>query len=103
MATSRKRHFNKFYILVLVVCCLPLMGQIAHHGYQIYQVQKETVRTEKRVADLKKKTADLEKEKTNLGDLRYIEKVAREELNMVKKDEIPLFMIKDKSSQPTKK
>ena len=36
----------------------------------------------------------LEQEKENLGDIQYIEKVAREEHNMVGKDEIPLFMVK---------
>lgn len=103
MPTSRRRHVNKFYLLVLGVFCLPLIGQAAHHGYQIYQVHKETVRTEQRVEKLKQKTAALEEEKNNLGDLRYIEKVAREELNMVKKDEIPLFMIKDQPAKIEKK
>ena len=100
MPTSRRRHVNKFYLLVLGVF---LIGQAAHHGYQIYQVHKETVRTEQRVEKLKQKTAALEEEKNNLGDLRYIEKVAREELNMVKKDEIPLFMIKDQPAKIEKK
>ena len=44
---------------------------------------------------LKKENAALAEEKQNLGDLKYIEKVARDEHNMVGKNEIPLFMVKN--------
>ena len=57
------------------------------------------MKTQAKVDSLKKENAQLEQEKENLGDIHYIEKVARNEHNMVGKNEIPLFMIdgKDKA------
>ena len=39
--------------------------------------------------------------KQNLDNLNYIEKLAREEHNMVRKGEIPLFIIEDKDKKTT--
>ena len=44
----------------------------------------------------------MESERQRLDDLKYIEKLAREEHNMVGKDEVPLFIIEEKGTQPTK-
>lgn len=87
-----------FKIVLLVIIALFLM-RVAQQGYTLYQVRKETVKTEAKVKALEKEKAALEKEKENLGDIKYIEKIAREDQNMVKKNEIPLFIIDDKSKE----
>ena len=43
--------------------------------------------------------ADLEAERKRLYDPKYIEKLAREDHNYVKKDEVPIFIVKDKETQ----
>ena len=43
--------------------------------------------------------ADLEAERKRLYDPKYIEKLAREDHNYVKKDEVPIFIVKDKEKQ----
>ena len=48
--------------------------------------------------ELKKDKAELEAEKKRLDDLKYIEKLAREDHNMVGKDEVPLFIVDDKEN-----
>lgn len=91
---SSRNKLNKRFLIVILVCTLPLLKNAAEQGFQIFQLHQERVRTEKKVQQLKAENLALEKEKENLGDLHYIEKVAREEHNMVGKDEIPLFMVK---------
>ena len=49
-----------------------------------------------RVEELQKLQADLEAERKRLYDPKYIEKLAREDHNYVKKDEVPIFIVKDK-------
>ena len=68
------------------------------HPYinKIYQIKKETQATQQRVEELQKAKADLEAERKRLDDPKYIEKLAREDHNMVGKNEVPLFIVKDK-------
>ena len=91
---SKDKTQKRFLILVLF-CCTPLIVSAVHQGYRIFQLHQESVRTENKVEQLKKENAALAEEKESLGDLKYIEKVARDEHNMVGKNEIPLFMVKN--------
>ncbi|MDD4320663.1 MAG: septum formation initiator family protein [Acidaminococcaceae bacterium] len=87
--------FKYFKIVLFVILALFLM-RVAQQGYTIYVVNKETARTQEKIKQLEKEQKQLEQEEKNLGDLKYIEKLAREEHNMVRKGEIPLFIIEDK-------
>lgn len=89
-----RRDFMWFCIFVIVVCSII----IARQEYKIYQVNKELEATNQRVEELKKDKAELEAEKKRLDDLKYIEKLAREDHNMVGKDEVPLFIVDDKEN-----
>jgi cell division protein FtsL len=84
--------------VLLVVVALFFVG-FARQGYKIYQVKQETIKTEVKVKELQEKKDKLQQEKENLGDLHYIEKIAREELNMVRKGEIPLFIVKERNAE----
>lgn len=89
-----RRDFMWFCLFVIVVCGII----IARQEYKIYQVNKELEATNQRVEELKKDKAELEAEKKRLYDLKYIEKLAREDHNMVGKDEVPLFIVDDKEN-----
>ena len=43
--------------------------------------------------------AELEAERKRLDDLKYIEKLAREDHNMVGKNEVPLFIVDEQEKQ----
>jgi cell division protein DivIC len=91
-AKSRKRSIG-----TLVFCLLMALFMV-RAGYQVYtlfQVHRETVKTEQKIEQLKAENAKLEQEKENLSDPQYIEKVARDEHNMVGNKEIPLFLVDD--------
>ena len=48
---------------------------------------------------LKQQKAELEAERKRLDDPRYIEKLAREDYNMVGKDEVPLFIVDEQKDK----
>ena len=83
-------------LIVLVIIFVAILGR---QEYKIHQIQKETDATRKRVEELQKVQADLEAERKRLSDPKYIEKLAREDHNYVKKDEVPIFIVKDKDKE----
>ena len=89
---NQKEKTHDFLLICLII--LAICGFIiARQEYKIYQVNKELEATTQRVENLKKDKEELEAEKKRLDDLKYIEKLAREDHNMVGKDEVPLFIV----------
>lgn len=95
---KRNRDFLWICIFIVVICGII----IARQEYKIYQVNKELEATVQRIENLKRDCAEIEAEKKRLDDLKYIEKLAREDHNMVGKNEVPLFIVddKEKDSKP---
>ncbi len=86
---SKKRVFKLVLLLVTAICiCI-----LARQEYQIYQIRQEKEATRQRLEQMEKNNSALEAEKQNLHNPAYIEKLAREEYNMVKKNEIPVFIV----------
>lgn len=83
---------------VVVVFALAMGHSIAERTTQFYRLHEEKVKTEQEIKILREEQARLQKEKSSLNDPKYIEKVAREEHNMVKENEVRLFII-DKNKQ----
>jgi len=93
---EKKSRIARDFRRVLIVLVIIFVAILGRQEYRIYQIQKETEATRKRVEELQKVQADLEAERKRLYDPKYIEKIAREDHNYVKKDEIPIFIVKDK-------
>ena len=101
MSRRRRRKslgFKLFMRVVLGVCRFVLGRQ----EYRISQIKQEQAATQQRIDALKKKKAELEDERKRLDDPRYIEKLAREDYNMVGKNEVPLFIV-DEQKQAEQK
>ena len=97
MQKRKKRGHNWFaYILGIVV--LICLGIIAQQEYKIYQLKQEKAATEARIDALTEKHASLEAERKKLDDPKYLEKLAREDYNMVGKNEVPLFIVDEKKA-----
>lgn len=97
MQKRKKRGHNWFaYILGIVV--LICLGIIAQQEYKIYQLKQEKAATEARIDALNEKHANLEAERKKLDDPKYLEKLAREDYNMVGKNEVPLFIVDEKKA-----
>ena len=102
MATHDKEKKNRIardFRRVLIVLVIIFVAILGRQEYKIYQIQKEAEATQKRVEELQKAQADLEAERKRLYDLKYIEKLAREDHNYVKQDEVPIFIVKDKQEE----
>lgn len=97
MQKRKKRGHNWFaYILGIVV--LICLGIIAQQEYKIYQLKQEKAATEARIDALTEKHVNLEAERKKLDDPKYLEKLAREDYNMVGKNEVPLFIVDEKKA-----
>lgn len=101
MSRRRKRMPKgvKLFIFLLVAVCLVIVFK---QEYRIYQIKQEKSATQQRIDQLKKQKAQLETERKNLDDSRYIEKLARENYNMVGKNEVPLFIIEEQKQAEQK-
>lgn len=102
MQKRKKRSSKDFKIIVfiVIVICLCIIGR---QEYNIYQIKKEEEATQQRISELQQKKAQLEAERKRLDDPKYIEKLARDDYNMVGKNEVPLFIVdKDKDKDKDK-
>lgn len=81
---------NKRTIMIAIMLALVLLtAQLIEDAYDFYTVQQRQEQLREEVRMLREKNARLEEEKARLYKPEEIEKVAREELGMVKPGEVP--------------
>lgn len=95
---KRKSLFGLIMFLLLSVGFVTL----AIKEYKIYKIKQEQAITQARIDALKKEEAALKAEREKLDDPKHIEKLAREEFNMVGKNEIPLFIVDKNKKEEVK-
>ena len=81
--------------MAVVFICIAI---VVRQEYKIYQLKQEKAATEERINALNAKQAQLEEERKRLDDPKYLEKLAREDYNMVGKNEVPLFIVDEKKA-----
>ena len=82
---KRKKRGNKVFIYIFGIVVLICLGIVVQQEYKIYQLKQEKAATEARIEALNEKQAKLEAERKKLDDPKYLEKLAREDYNMVEK------------------
>ena len=95
---QRKNRGHNWFAYILGIVVLICLGIIAQQEYKIYQLKQEKAATEARIYALTEKHAKLEAERKKLDDPKYLEKLAREDYNMVGKNEVPLFIVDEKKA-----
>lgn len=94
----KRRRFPLFFAVVILVAAtygaITLSTSISQRG----QKQSEIIENEKEIAKLKKNIDILEREIKNSDSPQFVEKVAREDLGMVKPREV-IYVDKDKDSK----
>ena len=93
---KRKKRGNKVFTYIFGMVVLICLGIVVQQEYKIYQLKQEKAATEARIEALNEKQAKLEAERKKLDDPKYLEKLAREDYNMVGKNEVPLFIVDEK-------
>lgn len=99
---SKKRNFSWFTLVVLAMLGLSLFV-IGSQEYRIHLLKQERDKVQARLEILKAKERALKDEKKRLSDPKYIEKLAREEYNMVGKNEVPLFVVDNEPAKSPQK
>ena len=92
----RKKNYFKYFLLILFALCLVKLGG---QEYDIYKIQQKQVAVSQRIEVLQKQKAELEAERKRLDDPRYIEKLARDDYNMIGKNEVPLFIVDEQKDK----
>lgn len=95
---KRKKRGNKVFTYIFGMVVLICLGIVVQQEYKIYQLKQEKAATEARIEALNEKQAKLEAERKKLDDPKYLEKLAREDYNMVGKNEVPLFIVDEKKA-----
>ena len=95
---KRKKRGNKVFTYIFGIVVLICLCIVVQQEYKIYQLKQEKAATEARIEALNEKQAKLEAERKKLDDPKYLEKLAREDYNMVGKNEVPLFIVDEKKA-----
>ena len=95
---KRKKRGNKVFTYIFGIVVLICLGIVVQQEYKIYQLKQEKAATEARIEALNEKQVKLEAERKKLDDPKYLEKLAREDYNMVGKNEVPLFIVDEKKA-----
>lgn len=83
------RKLNRYAILLTLLVMIITGIFVVKNIYNIYQIQKLQTEVELQKEELKSANEKLIEEKNNLNDPKYIGEIAKKELGVVKKDEIP--------------
>lgn len=89
----RNQQFLTYVVIFFAVICLAAVGRQFLHWMDL---RDETVATQERIEKLEQEKQHLLEEQKRLGTKEYVEKVARDEYNMVGRDEIPIFVVDER-------
>jgi cell division protein FtsL len=89
MATHKKINILRcLFIVFLLVFCVEIIKQ----EIRLHRLNSEIDATRQKISELGSQREKLQEERQTVNDPQYIERIAREEYNMVKKEEMPVFV-----------
>lgn len=88
---AKKRKINFLRLIFIAMLCFFIV-EIVKQEIRIHQLDKEIQATQSKIEELAQTHERLLEEERSASDPKYIEKVAREEYNMVKQNEIPVMV-----------
>lgn len=87
-----KRKKISFFHCIFTVLLIFFLFKFVKQEIQIYEINNEIGSTNAKITDLSLRYNKLQEEYANSDKIEYIEKVAREEYNMVKEREVPILV-----------
>ena len=84
---------KKLFTVLMVVLVIFVGFRLVSQYVEDRQVDEQEAAIQQRLDQLKAEEKRLLEEKARLNDPAYIEKIAREEYNMVGKNEIPILIV----------
>lgn len=88
MAARRKYRIRWIRVLVLLTAAYFIFLAVGQQ-FELYTIQRETYSLRGRIAELEQSNKALADEKAKLASPAYVEKIARDELGLVKPGEVP--------------
>ncbi|HZS01251.1 MAG TPA: septum formation initiator family protein [Chloroflexota bacterium] len=85
---------------ILALACVLLLIQTAQRAVASYQMAREVDAARKELAEVKQRNLDLQAQITKYRSDTYVEKVAREELNMVRPGDVPVIVLAPTPAAP---
>lgn len=90
---------------VFVVLAIPLLAYLsfatARKAMEVYQLNQQASQIRQEIGQLKDRNAELRRQTEYLQSPEYVEKVAREQLNLVRPGDIPLVLVHSSGKEPT--
>ncbi|HEY7068356.1 MAG TPA: septum formation initiator family protein [Chloroflexota bacterium] len=81
------------WVGLLAVACMLLLIQTAQRAVASYQMTRDVEGMRHEVADERQRNIDLQAKIAKIRSDTYVEKVAREELNMVRPGDVPVIVL----------
>ena len=88
MAVRRRYRVRWLRVLILVTAAYFVYLAIGQQ-FELYTIHRETAALQDRIAELEQSNKALIDEKSRLASPSYVEKIAREQLGLVKPGEVP--------------
>ena len=82
------------WIIVAALFIIYFSSVLINQQVHLNQVERDQIAADSRLELAKRENAELLKERDLLNDINYVEKIAREELGMVKAGEIPYSLVR---------
>lgn len=87
-----------------VILAIPLLAYLsvgtARKALEVYQLNQQASRIRQEIAQLKDRNAELRRQMEYLQSPEYVEKVAREQLNLVQPGDTPLVLVYPREKEP---
>jgi len=87
------RRLNRFLLLLIVPLLLYFFFATISKGLETYQLRQEEQRLQKEILGLQARYQELQAQKEYFNSDVYIEKIAREQLNLIKPGETAIIVV----------
>ncbi len=84
---------NKVFIVLAIPLLVYLCFSTAKKALEVYQLNQQAASIRQDIAQLKDRNAELRRQMDYVQSPEFVEKVAREQLNLVKPDDIALVLV----------
>lgn len=93
MARTRIKQRNRFFLMVALLLLGYFVFSFSKGFLALHQINQELQQTQGRIQQMKEKNSQLEREIKLLQTPEYLEKLAREQLGLVREGEISVIIL----------
>jgi len=84
---------NRVFVVLAIPLLIYLSFSTARKAMEVYQLNQQAASIRQDITQLKERNAELRRQEEYLQSPDYVEKMAREQLNLVRPGDIPLVLV----------